>query len=417
MFERGFAMKCYSEAKSLVFPIPAGPLYLEGPVHPKHISLTEFDSGLKAFRPPHQQKKALLQIAQLEEGRVFIARLEQRVIGYVTFHKPDTFERWANGPKELIELGAIEVAPYYRQFGVAKKILEVAFMNLEMEDYLVIATEYYWHWDLDGTGLLIWEYRKVMEHLFSHIGMVIKETDEEEIISHPANMLMVRYGKNVKYTAILDFEQILFNKTGIEPGGEILNTSKDEHQEVISAVQGFYARKDCAHNLEHALRVRDWGRKIAQAEKAELRVVELAAILHDIGRPGTLEKTHAESSAALGKNVLQKLGYSEDLIQRVIEAVVSHSREGGYEPLSLEAKVLYDADKLDFVGPIGIARLFTWGGKEGKPLFGPNSCEEFYRERIRNYPNHLFTESAKSYFKPLFEYCEDFWNQLSKLKA
>lgn len=196
-----------------------------------------------------------------------------------------------------------------------------------------------------------------------------------------------------------------------------MNTSKDEYQEVILAVQGFYARKDYAHNLEHALRVRDWGRKIAQAEKAEPRVVELAAILHDIGRPGTLEKTHAESSAALGKNVLQKLGYSEDLIQRVIEAVVSHSREGGHEPLSIEAKVLYDADKLDFVGPIGIARLFTWGGKEGKPLFGPNSCEEFYRERICNYPNHLFTESAKRYFEPLFEYCEDFWNQLSKLKA
>ncbi|XWX61875.1 HD domain-containing protein [Desulfitobacterium sp. AusDCA] len=196
-----------------------------------------------------------------------------------------------------------------------------------------------------------------------------------------------------------------------------MNTSTDEYQEVISAVQGFYARKDSAHNLEHALRVRDWGRKIAQAENAELRAVELAAILHDIGRSGTLEKTHAESSAALGKNVLQKLGYSEDLIQKVIGAVVSHSREGGHEPLSLEAKVLYDADKLDFVGPIGIARLFTWGGKEGKPFFGPNSCEEFYCERIRNYANHLFTDSAKKYFMPLFEYSEDFWHQLSKLKA
>lgn len=211
-------MTCKSKVKSLVFPISEGSLFIEGPVNFEQLELMELDVGLKAFRPPKKQKEALIGITFLEEGRVIIARLEQRVIGYVTFHKPNFFERWSSGPKELIELGAIEVSPFYRQFGVAKKILEVAFMNLEMEDYLVIATEYYWHWDLDGTGLLIWEYRKVMEHLFSHIGMVIKETDEEEIISHPANMLMVRYGKNVKTEAIFDFEQILFNKTGIEPG-------------------------------------------------------------------------------------------------------------------------------------------------------------------------------------------------------
>jgi len=207
-------------------------------------------------------------------------------------------------------------------------------------------------------------------------------------------------------------------KDRIRTGGDDLhNPETDEFQAVISAVRGYYARKDSAHDLEHALRVKDWGRKIAIEERADLRVVELAALLHDIGRSGTIEKTHAESSAALGMNVLKKIGYPKDLMDQVSEAVVSHSREGGHEPLTLEAKILYDADKLDFVGPMGIARLFAWAGKEGKPFFGPNSCEEFYHERVRNYSQHLFTPSAQVYFKPLFDYCEEFWHQLSLLKA
>lgn len=207
-------------------------------------------------------------------------------------------------------------------------------------------------------------------------------------------------------------------KDRIRTGGEELDqTVKDEFQAIIAAVQGYYARKDSAHDLEHALRVRDWGKKLAYAEGANSPVVEAAALLHDIGRSGTLEKTHAESSAALGRNVLKKIGYPEDFVDRVVEAVVSHSRERGHEPLTLEAKILYDADKLDFVGPMGIARLFAWTGKEGKPFFGPDSAEEFYETRIRNYVRYLFTPSAQVYFKPLFEYSEAFWHELSRLKA
>lgn len=184
---------------------------------------------------------------------------------------------------------------------------------------------------------------------------------------------------------------------------------------VIIAVQGIYGRKDQAHDLEHALRVREWGKKIAAREKADSLIVELAAILHDIGRSGTISKTHAESSSALAGGILQKCGYSEEVIESVKVAVLSHSREG-YEPEALEAKILYDADKLDFVGPMGIARLFAWAGKEGKPFFGQNSCESFYRERIRHYHQHIYTQTAREFFEPLFLYCEDFWSDLEKMR-
>lgn len=205
-------MKSDMEVKSLVIPTPEGPLLIEGPVCSELMSTLEFDTGLRAFRPPKRQKEALLGIVRLEEGRVIIARIEQRLFGYVTFHRPDPFERWSKGPTELLELGAIEVSPKFRHFGVGRKMLEVAFSDRAMENYLVVATEYYWHWDLEGTGLHIWEYREIMRQLMSHIGMVIKDTDDEEIVSHPANMLMVRYGENVKKMAILDFERILFER-------------------------------------------------------------------------------------------------------------------------------------------------------------------------------------------------------------
>jgi len=188
--------------------------------------------------------------------------------------------------------------------------------------------------------------------------------------------------------------------------------SQDEMQQIIQVAQGFYSRKDRAHDLEHALRVREWGKKLAQAEGADTIVIELAALLHDIGRSGTVEKTHAESSAGLAVSILQKNGYSENIVQQVKQAIISHSREAGHEPKTLEAKVLYDADKLDFVGAIGLARLFTLAGAEGWALVGENSCEEFYRAKICVYREHLFTKSARAYFDPLFLYMEGFWREL-----
>ncbi|MDP4125354.1 MAG: HD domain-containing protein [Bacillota bacterium] len=188
-------------------------------------------------------------------------------------------------------------------------------------------------------------------------------------------------------------------------------SSRDHLQHVILAAKGFYARKDRAHDLDHALRVREWGKKLAVEEDADLIIVELAALLHDIGRSGAVEKTHAESSAGLAVNILHKTGYSQDIVERVKDAIVAHSREG-YEPNTLEAQILYDADKLDFVGAIGLGRLFTLGGVQGWPLVGENSCETFYQEKIRGYQEHLFTRAARVHFEPLFLYMEEFWQEL-----
>ena len=75
-------------------------------------------------------------------------------------------------------------------------------MDDAMEDYIIITTEYYWHWDLKGTGLNIWEYRKVMEKMMNAGGLQWYATDDPEICSHPANCLMVRIGNRVDSNSI-----------------------------------------------------------------------------------------------------------------------------------------------------------------------------------------------------------------------
>lgn len=190
---------------------PHGLLTIAGPVDPETLASLEFHEGLKAFRPAPQQQAALVEIAGLPEGRIIIARYNQTVVGYVTYLYPDPLERWSEAQlPDLLELGAIEVIPNFRHGGVGKELLAVSFLDDAMEDYIVISTEYYWHWDLKGTGLSVWEYKEVMKKVMGSVGMEVFSTDDPEITCHPANMLMGRIGRRVPQDSIERFHDIRF---------------------------------------------------------------------------------------------------------------------------------------------------------------------------------------------------------------
>lgn len=187
-------------------------LIIEGPVTPEKLASYEFHEDLIAFRPPAQQRKALIEIAGLPEGRILIARTHDTIVGYVTYLYPDPMERWSEGKMDnLIELGAIEVVPEVRGSSVGKTLLQVSMMDEMMENYIIITTEYYWHWDLKGTGLNVWEYRKVMEKMMNAGGLEYYATDDPEISSHPANCLMARIGKNIDAESVQKFDQLRFH--------------------------------------------------------------------------------------------------------------------------------------------------------------------------------------------------------------
>ena len=184
---------------------------VEGPVSPEKLASYTLHEDLKAFRPSPQQHEALIEISKLEEGRIIVIRLDQLVVGYATYLYPDPLERWAEDRiPDMIELGAIEVVPAFRGSGAGKKLLEVSFMDDSMEDYLVITTEYYWHWDLKGTGLTVWEYRNMMEKMMKSVNFEYYATDDPEITSHPANCLMARVGSRVQADTLERFDRLRF---------------------------------------------------------------------------------------------------------------------------------------------------------------------------------------------------------------
>ncbi|OZM56068.1 N-acetyltransferase [Lottiidibacillus patelloidae] len=196
---------------ALELKTPKGTLILEGPITPSALERCEFHRDLDAFRSPEEQHKAIIEIAKLPEARIIIAREQNKIIGYVTFLYPDPLERWSEGNLEnLLELGAIEIIPTYRHYKVAKNLLKVAMMDKAMDNYIVITTEYYWHWDLNRTGLSVWDYRKVMEKVMKNGGLEWFATDDPEISSHPANCLMARIGKNVDMHTIQAFDHLRF---------------------------------------------------------------------------------------------------------------------------------------------------------------------------------------------------------------
>lgn len=184
---------------------------IEGPVSKQIIEESEFDEGLVAFRPPKKQREALIKVVDLEESRIIIAKEKNKIVGYAIYLFPDPLERWSEFKLDnLLELGAIEVSGNYRGYQLAKTLLKVSMMDDYMEDYIIITTEYYWHWDLRGTGLSIWEYRDIMEKVMKTGGLEWYATDDPEICSHPANCLMARIGKRVGPDAVHEFNRIRF---------------------------------------------------------------------------------------------------------------------------------------------------------------------------------------------------------------
>jgi uncharacterized protein len=133
-----------------------------------------------------------------------------------------------------------------------------------------------------------------------------------------------------------------------------------------------FAGAQASHDWDHSERVVRLCLYIGKAEGADLEVLEIAAYLHDIGRPFQDESKgaicHAEKGAEMARALLEGYPISKDRKENIIHAIRSHRFRGAVVPLSIEAKVLFDADKLDSIGAVGIARAFLFAGEVGAKL-------------------------------------------------
>lgn len=131
--------------------------------------------------------------------------------------------------------------------------------------------------------------------------------------------------------------------------------------------------EDSAHDGQHVYRVLRTALEIAKAHpEADLDILIAACLLHDIGRGAQLKDPsvcHAEAGADMALEHLRALGWDESRARRVADAVRSHRFRGNNRPQTIEAMILYDADKLDVAGALGVARTLLYQGELGEPLY------------------------------------------------
>lgn len=155
------------------------------------------------------------------------------------------------------------------------------------------------------------------------------------------------------------------------------------------------------HDWWHIVRVTRMARKIAEEEKADLFICEMAALLHDVAD----EKLNSSEEEGLNKvkDFLHSLEIDQNDSHKIMEIISTISYKGGGQPkvTTLEAMIVQDADRLDAIGAIGIARTLAYGGKKGQLIYDPNitprTCmtKEAYRNEQSTSINHFYEKLLK----------------------
>ncbi len=134
----------------------------------------------------------------------------------------------------------------------------------------------------------------------------------------------------------------------------------------IEFARRLYERSGSGHDFDHVLRVTALAERLALAEGADLAIVRTAALLHDAGESAGRADHHLRG-AAMAREILA--GQPPAFVEAVAHAIEAHRFRADPAPRTLEAQVLSDADKLDAIGAVGIARAFAYAGARGTPLW------------------------------------------------
>lgn len=164
----------------------------------------------------------------------------------------------------------------------------------------------------------------------------------------------------------------------------------------IEYVKEYFKNESSGHDFYHTLRVYNTAKKIAILENADVEIVMLAALLHDVDdikiSPNTYKnKDHARCFLKKNNVDINKI----NLITQIIEEV-SYKGTDSVIPFTIEGKIVQDADRLDAIGAIGIARAFAYGGNHNRVMYDPNIVpnlemnEEEYRNHVSTTINHFY---------------------------
>jgi uncharacterized protein len=197
---------------------------------------------------------------------------------------------------------------------------------------------------------------------------------------------------------------------------------------LVAVMRETLAGADSAHDYLHVQRVVRAARQIAAREGADAFVVETAALLHEIVN---LPKNHADSArsgdlaAGAAHALLRSLGEPEAFAARVAEAIAEHAFSKGVLPRTLEGKILQDADRLDAIGAIGVARCMATCATMGRPFYDPEDpfCErrtpddklwgiDHFPKKLLRIESGLHTETARTMAKRRTAFLKHFLDEL-----
>lgn len=198
-------------------------------------------------------------------------------------------------------------------------------------------------------------------------------------------------------------------------------------KEILAVVEkAFENYDDPAHDISHVLRVTESASEIAIHEGADLETAVLAALLHDIKRPeeDVTGMDHAECGARYASQLLDEMGFGSQLTREVSEAIKAHRYSSETKPFSISARILQDADRLDAIGAIAVARVFSYSGKTGTPLhssklkrsdsyngYSSTAINHFYEKILKITPESFWTKTAKGIAENRYRFVVQFLEQ------
>lgn len=203
----------------------------------------------------------------------------------------------------------------------------------------------------------------------------------------------------------------------------------------LERARGWYPDNDPVHGFDHIIRVYRMAEKLAIAEGADVEIVRAAALLHDAegsatrgGEEGRLN--HHQASAEFARQILEIEGWPEERIAAVQHCIRAHRfRDDTESPQTLEAMILFDADKLDVIGAFGVARTIAYDVLVGQPIYSPpssrfletgekepdepHSSYHEYLFKLSKIRDRLYTRTARALAEDRHRFLADFFERLA----
>ena len=195
-------------------------------------------------------------------------------------------------------------------------------------------------------------------------------------------------------------------------------------ENIKKVVKSKLGKNDPAHDFEHVMRVYRNAERICKSENGNKKLILSAVLLHDIVKIKN-RKDSALKSAKLSEKILKENYFLDDEIIIISDAIKEHSFSKGKIPSTLEGKILQDADRLDAIGAIGLARVFSFSGSNNRPFYDPKdpfsknrnlndnkwAIDHFY-EKLLTLEEKMNTKTGKTIAKKRTKTLKDFLKEL-----